>query len=236
MKKSLIRLFALLLIGTSTISAQDYALSASFGAASFRMDDLKYLQGVILESYPVEGKIISSFPIYAVESISAFRQFSPALRIGAGYVNTTTGGRSDYSDYSGHMETDISAASHRLGIFASYRVAGSDPLELSVYGRLDANISRIEILTTIYVLGLSDGAFYDYKSVSPNASAGLELLYRFKQVSIGLEGGYLVDKPGKLSYKKSGSEVRDPNDRDRILTTDWSGFRTGIKAIIWLDW
>jgi hypothetical protein len=218
------------------VVTHDLALYVFYGAASFQMDDLKYLQETILDTYPVEGKITSSFPVFSCGSFGVVKQIRPSLKLSVGYSFANTGGRSYYADYSGSMQTDISAISHRFGVSAAYRIAGIDPLELSVFGRLDGNISRIETTTSVYVLGLSDGVYYDYRSFSPNFTGGLDLLYSFNQFSFGLEGGYLLDVPGKLNDKNTGSEVRDPNDRNRILTTDWTGFRAGVKFLLWLDW
>lgn len=44
------------------LMAQNLGFTVSGGLASQRMDDLKYLQDYILSTYPVEGKITSSFP------------------------------------------------------------------------------------------------------------------------------------------------------------------------------
>jgi hypothetical protein len=70
--------------------------------------------------------------------------------------------------------------------------------------------------------------------LSPSGSAGLELLYNFTDSAIGIEAGYLVDLPGNLSNTESGTDLLDPEDRNKILTMDWSGWRLGIKGIIWI--
>ena len=44
----------------------------------------------------------------------------------------------------------------------------------------------------------------------------------------------MADIPGTLREKDSGNELLDPNDPDRALTSDWTGWRVQFKAIIWL--
>lgn len=215
-------------------NAQRTGLSASFGGATFAMDDMKYMQEYILDSYPLEGAVISSFPPYFTGSVQVVRQFFPHLRAGAGYSHTTTGGRTDYSDYTGNVETDILAVSHRFGVSVNYSILGGDRLDLSVYGKVDANLSFVDITSYIYVLGFTNGIQNKYKSLSPNGSAGLELLYNFRDLALGIDAGYLVDLPGDLSNRDSESDFLDPNDRQRVLTTDWTGWRIGIKGIVWL--
>ena len=215
-------------------TAQRTGVSVMWGGATFKMDDMKYLMDIILESYPVEGVIISSFPPYYSASVNIFRQFYPHLRAGAGYTFTNTGARANYTDYSGKISTDMFAVSHRLGVSVNYLLMGSDRLELSLYGRLDVNFSTMDITSSVYVLGLSSINKNQYSSISPNGSTGLEFLYKFKNSAIGIEGGYLVDLPGKLKDRETGNELHDPNDRQKVLTTDWTGWRVGIKGIIWI--
>lgn len=228
-------LLALFLLGVSSgLSAQKTGLSASFGGATFAMDDMKYLQEHILSSYPVEGDIISSFPPFFTASAEVVHQFFTHLRAGAGYTYTSSGGRSDYSDYTGNVETNMTAISHRFGVSVNYSILAGERLDLSLYGELDANLSYLDISSTINVLGFTNGIQNKYTSISPTGSAGLELLYNFKDSALGIEAGYLVDLQGDLSNRESGTDLLDPNDRDRILSTDWSGWRVGIKGIVWI--
>ena len=217
------------------VSAQRTGLTASFGKATFQMDDMKYLQDYILSTYPLEGKTISSFPPYYSTSFGALRQLYTHLRIGAEYTYTSTGGKSNYTDYSGSITTSMIAISHRFGAFINYTILGGDHLDLSLYGKLDANLTKLDITSSIYTYGTSNGISNSYRSISPNGTVGLELLYNFEDAAIGISGGYLVDLPADLSNKESGNELLDPNDRQRILTSDWTGWRFDVKGIIWFN-
>ena len=148
----------------SGVYGQDKGIMFSIGGAGYQMDDMKYYQEQILSTYPVEGKVVNSFPPYTSVSISFFKEFRSLLKIGAGYGNTSTGGRSNYTDYSGNITTDIIAKSHRFGAFASYSVISGEHLDLALYGRVDANFTRVEISTSIYVLGYSSLAPSKFKS------------------------------------------------------------------------
>lgn len=217
----------------SAAGAQDFGLVAGFGMATSTMDDMKYYQEYILGTYPVEGKVVTSFPAYATLSISAVKQLLPVVQIGAGYAYTTTGGRTNYTDYSGSISTDILASSHRLGAWVSYSVLNGERYSLSVFGRVDANITRINVSTSRYALGYSDGWSYELGSVSPAGTAGLEFFLHFNDFSIGVDGGYMVDIPGNLSNRDDDEEFSDPADPQRILTSDWSGWRVQLKGMIW---
>jgi len=227
-------LFAIMKLSVPEVNAQKEGLMASFGGATYSMDDMKYLQEYLLSVYPVEGKIISAFPPYFNTSVNYLRHLFPQLRIGAGYAYSSTGAKSDYTDYSGSIQTNMMVNSHSLGAFASYIILGNDHLDLLLFGRLDANFSQLEIVSTISASGLFRGTIIKCYSISPNASAGIELMYNFKYFSIGMDGGYLVNLPGDLNITESESKLHDPLDNQKVLTLDWTGWRAGIKVIIWL--
>jgi hypothetical protein len=217
----------------SALHAQNFGLQAGFGMHASRMDDMKYLQKYFLESYPVEGKIISSFPVYTMGSLRIVKQLSPALKIGAGYALAITGGRSNYTDYTGSINSDMLASSHRLGAYVSYAVFGGEWYDIAIYGQLDANYTLMGITTTLYVLGYQDGVVYKYASITPSGTAGLEFLFHLNDFTIGLNGGYQVDKPGKMEDRDSGKDLKDPHDSERILTSDWTGWMAQLTVLIW---
>lgn len=232
----LILLIVMIALAVPGVHAQDErGIMASFGGATFKMEDMKYFQEYILATYPVEGEIISSFPLYTSFSVNYLAQLWPLVRIGAGYANTTTGAKSDYTDFSGYIHTNLTATSHRVGAFLNYIFMGNDRLDLSLFGRLDLNISKIEEGTAIYANGRYNEMFNNYRSFSPNLSAGLDIMYNLKNLSVGIEGGYLMDFRGKLENTGTSSNLKDPVDNNRILTSDWTGWRAGIKVIYWLD-
>ena len=215
--------------------AQRLGLSASAGMASQRMDDMKYLQQYILDTYPVEGQITSSFPPFTNVSVNLVKEWYEYMHFGGGYSFSTTGGKSSYTDYTGAISTEMNATSHRLGAFLSYSILGGEKLNLSIYGRVDVNLTTLNIESGINVLGNSNRIYNQYRSIGPSATAGLELMYLFSGFSLGLNAGYLVDFPGNLNHTESENELTDPYDRDRVLTADWTGWLVGIKTQIWLN-
>ncbi len=226
---------ALLLLPSFTIQAQRTGLQIAIGRASFRMDDMKYLQEYILSNYPVEGKIISSFPSHNMVGVNLIRKPLPNIKVGVGYAFSTTGGKMNYTDYSGSLSTYIIASSYRLGAFISYDFLSSERLDLALFGRLDANMSQTELTTYLSASGYSNSASEKYRAISPNGSVGFELGYNLKNISLGLEGGYLVDRPGSLENVDNKRKFKDPVNNQRVLTTDWTGWRVALKANLWFS-
>ena len=230
-----IAMAAILILLSQGTFAQDLGFSASAGMASPSMDDLKYLQESILSSYPVEGKITSSFPPFTNVSINLVKEWYEHIHIGAGYSFSTTGGKSSYSDYTGSISTEISATSHRVGAILSYTLMGGKRLNLALNGRIDANFSTVGIESLINILGRTNNIINQYRSISPSLTAGLEFMYKFSGFSLGLDAGYLVDLPGELKNTGSDNYLSDPNDGNKTLTSDWTGWHAGFKTLIWLN-
>ena len=228
-------LLALTILSPHRASGQKNAIWLGGGIQASRMDDMKYLQGLVLETYPTEGKIISSFPPYTMGSFGWANRLYPTVRVGLGYGFSSTGAKSNYTDYSGYITSQINAVSHGAGAFASYSVMGGDWFEVSVIGRLNMKYTRVDVSTTIYALGASGYNDNSYSSWSPGGAGGLEFLIHLKKYSFGLEGGYEIDAPGKLSSRENKNELKDPNDPDRVLATDWSGWYAQARFMLWLD-
>jgi len=226
---------AMLLVSAQHSLSQDGGFSFAAGAASFRMGDMKYLQEHILSTYPVEGKITSSFPPFTSASFTVFKQLYDHIRVGGRYNYSTTGAKSSYADYSGNIYTEFNAVSHRLGAYLSYLVLGGDRLELSLNGSLDANYTSMTIQSYYTIFNYSDGLSNKYRSISPSIAVGGELMYKLKKLSLGMEAGYLIDLKGNLKDTSDGDPLLDPNDLDRVLSSDWTGWYVQFKTLIWLD-
>jgi len=237
MKKLLtvLLLACLLEAGTTTIRAQDVGVTLSVGMASMRMDDMKYLLETIIDAYPVEAKMTSAFPPYTSVSAGAVYQRYPHVRLGAAYGYTTSGAKADYTDYSGYLRTTVVAKSHRLGVYGAYLPLSGDRLELSLIGRVDLNLTLAAVSTTLSAAHYFYGLTEKYKSISPQGSVWADLMLKLGKINLGVEGGYLVDLAGGLKSTPGGKALSDPNDVTRKLSSDWTGWRAGIKVIYWLD-
>ena len=226
---------AMLLLSAQHSLGQGGGFILAAGGASFRMNDMKYLQEHILSSYPVEGKITSSFPPFTNASLTVFKQLYDHIRLGGTYSYSTTGGKSSYADYSGSIYTEMNAISHRLGAYLSYIVLGGDRLDLSLNGHLDANFTNLTIQSYYTIYNFTDGLSNKYRSISPSVSVGGELMYKLKKISLGLEAGYLVDLKGDLKDTDEGDPLLDPNDTSRVLSSDWTGWYAQLKVLIALN-
>jgi hypothetical protein len=234
MKKFLTLLSLLLfhLLSAPSARAQGGGVMFTGGVASSSMSDLKILQEHILSTYPVDGKVTSSFPPFTTASLTVFKQYFDYLRVGGGYTYSTTGGKSSYQDYSGELFTEMNATSHRLGVYLSYVILGGDLLDLSLGGRVEANYSTVYIQSRYNLYSFGNQYSNRYWSISPTGSIGPELMFNLNRISLGVDAGYLVDLRGELKDTTNGNTLKDPFDRDRVLSSDWTGWYTRISLVI----
>ena len=224
-----------LLVSARSTLGQDWGFTLSAGGASVQMNDLKDLQEHILSTYPVDGKITSSFPPYTTATLTVVNQLYDHIQIGGGYGFSTTGGKSSYADYSGDISTEMNATSHRLRAYISYMVLGGDRIDLALNGTLEANFTSLTIQSYYSIYNYGDGVSNSYRSFSPSGSIGGDIMYKFEKVSVGIEAGYLVDLKGDLNDADDGDPLLDPTNREQVLQTDWTGWFARLKFQIWLN-
>lgn len=233
--KILVIIIGLVLLSAAKGRGQTNGAWIGFGIQTSTMEDMKYLQDYILGTYPVEGKTISSFPAYTMGSFGWVHQLYPMVRIGAGYAFSTTGAKSNYTDYTGYITTLMDAVSHRAAVSVSYSLIDGEWFEMSVLGRVDIKYTRMDITSNLYSLGATGITENSYSSWSPGVAGGAEFLVHLKKYSFGVEGGYELDAQGKLSTNENKNDLLDPNDPARVLTSDWSGWFAQAKFILWFD-
>lgn len=235
MKKASLVGLIILALAVPAIKAQNMAFSIGGGISSTRMDDMKYIQEHILDLYPVEGAVISSFPAYGMASVHLNFQIRPSLRIAGGINYSVTGARTNYTDSTGSLSTDMSASSSQFELAAFYRILGGKFYDISVFGSLGANLSQMDITSTLQVLGFGDLSRSGFQAISACGSAGLEAMIHLNSFSFGVEAGYNVDMPGKLKDTNSQKDFIDPDPgSERIMTTDWTGWQAQVKILLWL--
>ena len=112
---------------------------------------------------------------------------------------------------------------------------GGDRLELDLNGHLDVNYTSLTIDSYYNIYNFSNGLSNQYRSFSPVGSIGAEVLCNLGKISLGVEGGYLVDMKGKLKDTSDGNPLVDPNDTERELRSDWTGWYAQLKIMIWIN-
>lgn len=238
MKKVLLILISILPLLPAT--GQERALSFTGGIATYNLVDLEQYQEVLLNRLPVEARQLSLFPPYSNFALRFFVQGDKGFRYGAILQYATTGAHANYTDYSGYLNLDQSLVSINVGLTAGYRflsVPLSDlKLDFSGYGDLCLGIVRDKVEMSLNTRFYYDASSINLSSSSPSTQLGMEAMLRFSALSIGIDGGYLLDFGSTLnsgSYVNPGNSVSLYPTQD--LRSDISGFRVGLKLTVWLN-
>ncbi|MEP2668594.1 MAG: hypothetical protein ABJH04_06360 [Cyclobacteriaceae bacterium] len=181
---------------------------------------MKALQGDLIAQSGVSLKKTSSFPSYFNYGIATGYQLKSNLEIGITYRYFSTGGRADYSDYSGHARIDQLLRANAVGVYTSKPINESTkwPLVIGV------NISRIYTTADIETSLRLGNDNIDSNTVTLKGNGwgfyGCVMLQR-----------YFTNKVfafGKLGIEALANKNLQFNDNDTNLKADWSGPRVAL--------
>lgn len=218
------------------LNGQQSGISLSGGIGTYELRDLKSYHNDLITRLPVEARAFEYFPPFTNIRINLYRQGPSRLKYGLVYAFSASGAHANYTDYSGQLNLDQEIASHQFGASGGYRLLNIDSyitqFEISAYGDLRIAYVRDQVTMNINTLYYYENNKFDLTTFSPGAELGLDAVFNFNTMSLGVEGGYYFDTGTKF---KSGTESLDRSSVSLIpsgeLKTDMSGFRAGIKVI-----
>lgn len=224
----------------SPVFGQNSGVSVSAGIGSFHLSELKSYQEQLNSRLPVEATGFDFFPNYTSIRINLFRQPAEKVRYGITYGFSTTGAHSNYADYSGILNLDQNITSYQLGISGGYRLLQMNftrtTLEMMVYGDLRLGYVRDEVQMNINTDYYYENSRMILNAFTPLAEAGIDAMFRFTKVSLGISGGYLYDTGSKFKEGNSSSLNQTVSLRPtEELHSGLSGFRAGLKLILWFN-
>jgi hypothetical protein len=209
--------------------SQELNIGLESGMGSYKMNDLKEINTLNLNSLPFEAKNVANFPSYFYYKPSLSFSFKRFLTFGASLSIQSTGSRVSYADYSGEYSFDIVISSSSPSLFvelfypvSKFRIvfgneAGIEHSKLSLNEQL-----RIGVKT--------DKTADSFKSKNFYYEPSLKVYYPLLFMKIGLVAGYLIDlqKSDISSDKNKNLILTIPPDRH--AQSDWSGVRLGISV------
>jgi len=228
---SLLLIFILLSGARSQITA---GLDLGIGVGSYQLNSLKEVQQILLDGFPVEGKITNLFPPYSIFRINYIRPINEKLNLGLIYQNGSTGARASYEDYSGSVYADQLLTMYQFGGSASYRLLYSNYIELRAYGLFMLSLTSDEITRETFIPGYYLREYLKVKARNPVFEPGIELLYHRDKYSFGIDAGYQYDFGAKYVVKETNEYFYHPENSTQIIKTEISGFRASLKFIIWI--
>lgn len=99
-----------------TLFSQELNFILGSGVGSYKMDDLKEFNNIVLKSLPFDARITNNFPIYWNYKSSILYSFKKLLTAGITWSYQSTGSRLSRVDYSGVYSFDSRIRSSTPGI------------------------------------------------------------------------------------------------------------------------
>lgn len=231
MKTQIVPVLLVILLGT-TLSAQDLTLSGSLGLSAMQLNELKDYQQELIDDSSIPMKGLSMFPLFTYERISLEKQFTSRVRAAFSVGHATTGAHANYTDYSGYLNLDQTLNTYLFGVTGFYSLRTFRSLDLSLMGNLSLTHTRVKVAEYIITPLTSVNNQLTLSSFSPSLLGGIELMYRFRVVAVGVEAGYLLNIGTVLDPiddQDYPGEALEPSSEVRANS---SGLRAGIKVAI----
>jgi hypothetical protein len=176
-------------------------------------------------------RVTEDFPAYFGYTGQIHFVPNQRMRWGIRYQYTSTGGRSDYGDYSGRMTQDMLLHASSVGISVQYPLTKPGG-NWTLYGSLSAGLVFTQ-LETRYRYTLLNTEFYtssNYKSLNYFGNPALQLERRMVDwISLYVSTGYEFQIHGALTAEDGAPELSYGSDK---VTAQWDGFRLAAGVIV----
>jgi len=194
------------------------------------MQELKDFNSNIIQSLPVDAKIVDNFPQTGFIEGNLLYNFK-AIYLGGSFIYHSTGSRISYNDYSGELKYDQIVSSYSFGPIVKFKLFKEKRVNINPY--ISTNIIYTDFRFEETQVIFNEEISYDTKMQSAGIifNIGLEALYKYKWTALGVFIGYSQDTFGELYldgqkvYNESGNQIR----------TNWSGIRYGLNMNFEID-
>lgn len=203
------------------------------GIGSYNHGDLRDWQNSIEGNWRNLGlETIDDFPSYVFYTGEISGEVVDRFSVGLVYRFESTGYKSSYADYSGHVQFQQELKMHGLGVVMRYDVLQQKKITVAAQLRTYYTKSTIDMQGELF-LAPSNGynESLKYKSNSWIVSPGVDVSYALAdRISVHATIEYSVDFKGKLElesfnfYPYPTLYFIPPENTE----TDWSGIRLGL--------
>lgn len=217
-------IFAILFsISLLTVNGQLIEIRPEVGIGTYSMSDLKGLLTQFVLQSQLGIKTTDNFPAYVFYGLDVIQTVSSNFGMGITMGFYSTGGRNNYTDYSGSYSEDIKVNSRNLGLLASF----NDSIGKNSFFNLEVasgiKFSSVTIKNELKLTEYLEDNSYDFRSegwwIKPQIRIGRNFIGKF---SCSVFAGYEFNLKSKVISKENSQNYL-------TAKIDWSGIRTGIS-------
>lgn len=223
----LMRLLLLLMIATPAWAQLKVGLATGYG--SYAMGDMKALQKELLKDFPAGARITEEFPAFLYYELNATYLLNETFTVG-GLVNYgSTGGRINYTDYSGEVSGNQLIQFVSAGAWLGLQLTGYEKnfrVHLDVRPQFSYSFLNLEFYSRL-------GNYDDEESIKFNSlnlaiEPGIRAEYYRTRIGVNIFAGYNINAiKGDLIWSENENAYLQNEDGDKIYL-DLSGFRVQV--------
>jgi hypothetical protein len=224
----------MVLLGQAPCHGQaTFFLESGLGYGTFHMREMKDLQQFLIKQVPVGVKVTDNFPGFYQFSLRGARNLenAEAENVYLGLVAETgsTGGRAHYADYSGHIVFDQLLRYYSGGIFVE-KITYHHPIYFFYGLQLEALYTRLNFISQVKVGDQDQAESETFGSLGGGLKPYLGVAYPFRQFSLGLHLGFLVNGSAPFHLKGEPRAVISLEGPEAEVSPGWSGVRLNLTA------
>ena len=209
------------------VSAQQINLTTGIG--SYAMTDLKDYGQNLLEYFPVDVRYVEKFPPYWYYEISVSQPIDKYY-VGGVVSYGSSGGRVNYTDYSGSITMDQNVRYLELGVQSGVILnpqATSGAFKFEI--RPVVTFGWHDLIFSSRIGNHTEKEQFEFKSTNIGLQPGFSYSKKiFRSFALQIYAGYNLNVyKGKLFLKEDDSLFLQ-NDAGEKVSLDWSGFRGGL--------
>lgn len=229
--KNLFKIALILLLGSVSMKSfsQEWNIGIESGLGTFRMEDLKELNDVIIGSLPFNAAVTEEFPMYWYYKPSLTYKFSKTFTAGVVWSYTSTGSRISSKDYSGEYTFDNICRASSPGILFEAGIQ-SGKFEFKAFSEAGMEFTKLKLKQSVTLNTETQEDLYTFTSVNYYFEPGLRISYPVSAFRFSFNAGYLFDiKKGDFSYEGDDNQILVISDSSEARA-DWTGIRIGLSA------
>jgi len=202
-----------------------FNISLSSGYGVYDLSEMKKFQEYDRTHFPVNAKIISSFPEYWFYEGSGKYLFRNNFMLGISMAYGSTGGRTSYADYSGKITSDELINFKMLTIsLGGIENLSSNGLAIAVDLKPGITFTGLTVRYDQEINNTKSSESYKFRSQNITVQPTLSIIKRWSQFAISAGIGYhLTVLSGKISLKDQKKAFLSTGNEP--VHAEWSGLR-----------